>query len=106
VAELTPDVIEVLKSKHPDGPEDPFGDTLGPSQGHSPTADDIKTALASFKVCTSPGISGWTVPSSATPSSPLASSTSSPPSPPPSARTPPPARPCSARQAHTSLQVR
>jgi len=62
VAELTPDVIEVLKSKHPEGPEDPFGDTLGPSQGHSPTADDIKTALDSFKVDTSPGISGWTVP--------------------------------------------
>ena len=54
--------METLKSKHPDGPENPFGDALGPLQGYAPTSDGIKAAINSFRVDTSPGISVWTVP--------------------------------------------
>jgi len=62
VADLTPDVITALESKHPAGPTTPFGTSLGPLPSRAPDLDDINLALKRFASDTAPGVSGWTVP--------------------------------------------
>lgn len=62
VAELTPEILQQLKAKHPQGPPTPFGQAAGPTPGRAPDADIILKALDAFKPDTAPGISGWSVP--------------------------------------------
>ena len=62
VAPLTPDVVNELKRKHPDGPLAPFATTAGPSPGMTPKADIIDEVFRKFKLDTAPGVSGWTQP--------------------------------------------
>lgn len=61
VAEVTPDVLESLKAKHPAGPGPlPPAPTLGPPTP-PPETEDLLGSLASFRKDTAAGISGWTV---------------------------------------------
>jgi hypothetical protein len=62
VADVTPEAIDSLKSKHPTGPTHPFPRQPGPMPCRSPDIDDLKNALKRFASDTAPGISGWTVP--------------------------------------------
>ena len=62
IIEVDDGVVQALRQLHPAGEVDPFGDTVGPSQGRAPGNDDIKAGICAFKPDTAPGISGWTVP--------------------------------------------
>ena len=62
VAGQTPEVLESLRDKHPEGQENPFGDNVGPQFANKPpSTEDIVKAFQSFRHDTAPGISGWTV---------------------------------------------
>jgi hypothetical protein len=58
----SPEVVQALHAKHPQGPSLPFGSAVGPVNGSAPDLAGLQTALDSFKSDTAPGISGWTVP--------------------------------------------
>jgi hypothetical protein len=58
----SPEVLETLKSKHPTGPENPFGNSVGPFSHTPPGTDAILESFRTFKHDTAPGVSGWTVP--------------------------------------------
>jgi len=58
----TAETIDILKSKHPNGPRHPFGSLAGPAAHSPPSAESIVEALYSFKPDTAPGVFGWTVP--------------------------------------------
>ena len=61
VMQVTPEVIQSLQDKHPQGdPNQAFGSSPGPSPAPLPAASTILQALGSFKRDTAPGISGWT----------------------------------------------
>lgn len=62
IADVTPEAIESLRSKHPAGPDHPFPRQPGPLPCKAPDLDDLKNALRRFASDTAPGISGWTVP--------------------------------------------
>lgn len=62
VADLDEAAIESLRSKHPAGPLNPFGNGPGPVSSSVPLLPSILDAFRSFKQDTAPGISGWTVP--------------------------------------------
>ena len=62
VAPLSPEVIEELKRKHPDGPISPFATAAGPAPGMAPKADIVDEVFRKFKMDTAPGVSGWTQP--------------------------------------------
>ena len=62
VAPLSPEVVDELRRKHPDGPVGPFATAAGPAPGMAPKADIIEPVFRSFKMDTAPGISGWTQP--------------------------------------------
>lgn len=60
--EIDDRVLEQLESKHPRGPEKPFGRKAGPKQGKNITEQSMREALDTFAADTAPGVSGWTVP--------------------------------------------
>jgi len=62
VAEVSEEVVEGLRAKHPAGEARPFGPTVGPAPGTAVTAEEVSAGLDSFKRFTAAGISGWTVP--------------------------------------------
>lgn len=55
-------VINILHTKHPQGPTLPFGNGQGPPTRLQIDEEHLQAALGSFSIDTSPGISGWTVP--------------------------------------------
>ena len=61
VATPTPEVVDALRSKHPQGPQNPFGAGVGPFSHSPPSTEALVEALESFKPDTAPGVSGWTV---------------------------------------------
>ena len=63
IAELSPEVIQTLKEKHPvyEGTRRTDRYAKPPALPDTPDAEEIKSALASYPSDTAPGLSGWTV---------------------------------------------
>jgi len=61
VVEVTDELAETLQALHPVGEPDPFGISVGPSQGRAPNEDDVKAGIGSLKWDTAAGLSGWSV---------------------------------------------
>lgn len=62
VAVLSPEVMDALRSKHPEGEENPFGNRRGNAPSSVPEVELLHTCFSNFKPDTAPGVSGWTVP--------------------------------------------
>ena len=62
VANPTPDVVEQMVQKHPQGPDQPFADHLGqpPAALNEQFLPTLDLLVRSLDLQTSPGISGWT----------------------------------------------
>lgn len=60
VASVDDETVELLRSKHPVGRPSPFGTRAGSAPSSLPTIDLLRSAFASFKPDTAPGVSGWT----------------------------------------------
>ena len=60
VAPVDDETVELLRSKHPVGRPSPFGTRAGSAPSSLPTVDLLRSAFASFKPDTAPGVSGWT----------------------------------------------
>ena len=60
VAPLTEDTIQALRTKHPEGADNPFGARKGNAPSSLPELELLLSSFATFKPDTAPGVSGWT----------------------------------------------
>ncbi|TIB59545.1 hypothetical protein E3P77_04160, partial [Wallemia ichthyophaga] len=60
VLDVTKDVVDTLRTKHPDGEPQPFGNLSGYLPGTMPPEDACLEAMKKMNAGTAPGPSGWT----------------------------------------------
>jgi len=60
VAALSEETLDALRSKHPEGEDNPFSNRRGNAPSSLPELDDVLRAFRTFKPDTAPGVSGWT----------------------------------------------